>query len=176
MRYLTLLPLLLSSPAWAGYSVTGTPKVGFQATGSVMDMEGVGHSVTLADDGTNLAFTVPMATVTTDNSLRDEHMHDNYVEVAKFPNAVISFPRAAVKLPAGDGEKVSGSVGGTFMVHGVNQPVSITYTAKRAKGVTKVDAKFAFDVSKHGISIPSYLGVTIEPAMTATVALELAGA
>lgn len=170
---LAALAVMLASPAWAGLTLTGKPKVSFQATGTVMDMEGVGSTVKLADDGATLSFAVPMASVSTDNALRDDHMHNTYVEVAKFPDVVVSFDKAAFKLPAAAGEKLKGSVSGTLTVHGVSQPVTVSYTAKRGEASTKVEASFSLDVSKHGIVIPEYLGVTLDPKMKATASLEL---
>ena len=170
---LLALAALLAGPSLAGSTLTGTPRVTFEATGSVLDIEGTGSTVTITDDGTTLTFTVPMATVTTDNDLRDDHMRNKYVEIATFPNVTLSFPKANLKLPAKSGEKLSTSVSGTFTAHGVSQPASIAYTAKRGATSTKIEAKFGFDVSKHGIEIPNYLGVTVEPAMKATVNLEL---
>ena len=163
---------LLAAPSLAGTTLKGSPRVTFEANG-VIDIEGTGSTVTVADDGTTLMFTVPMATVTTDNDLRDDHMRNKYVEIAKYPNVTISFPKANLKLPAKPGEKLSTSVSGTFTAHGVSQPASVAYTAKRGDGFTRIEAKFGFDVSKHGIEIPNYLGVTVEPAMKATVVLEL---
>ena len=170
---LLALPLLIASPAWAGYTLAGKPKVTFQATGTVMDMEGVGSTVKVTDDGTTVSFAVPMATVSTDNALRDDHMNNTYVEVAKFPDVVVALNKAAFKLPTAAGEKLKGSVTGTLTVHGVSQPVTVSYSAKRGDTSTKVDATFSLDVSKHGIVIPEYLGVTLDPKMKATASLEL---
>lgn len=175
MRGFSALPLMwaISAPAWAGLKVVGTPKVSFAATGTVMDMEGVGTTLTVADDGTTVTFTVPMKTVSTDNSLRDDHMHNTYLEVGKFPDVVVAVPKAEFKLPAAPGDKLKGSVTGTFTAHGVTQPVKVNYAAKRGDSGTKIDATFDFDVSKHGIAIPSYLGVTLDPKMKGAATVEL---
>jgi polyisoprenoid-binding protein YceI len=173
------LPLLLlavataAAPARAAMSITGTPKVSFDATGSVMDMQGVGKVVKLADDGQQLVFTVPMSTVSTDNAVRDDHMLRTYVEVAKFPEVSVSLPKAALTLPAADGEKRKGAATGTFTARGISQPVTVSYSAKKVGGVTKLEASFQFDVSKHGIAIPDYMGVTIDPKMKASATVEL---
>jgi polyisoprenoid-binding protein YceI len=177
LQVLTLTGLALASaPLHAGYQLGASPKVVFQATGSVMDLEGVGRTVNLQESPDSLTFVVPMKTVTTDNTLRDSHMHDTYAEVAKFPDLTLTVPRATLKLPAAAGEKVSkATITGTFTAHGVSQPVVVSYSAKRAESSTKVEATFDFDVSKHGIAIPNYLGVTVEPRMKAQVSLELLG-
>lgn len=161
------------APALAALTITGSPKVRFNATGTVMDMEGTGKVVKLADDGQQLVFTVPMASVSTDNTLRDDHMLNKYVEVATFPDVSVSLPKAALKLPAADGEKLKGSAAGTFTAHGLSQPVTVSYTAKKTGAVTALEATFRFDVSQHGITIPDYMGVTIDPKMKAVATIEL---
>lgn len=161
------------APALAALSVTGTPKVSFDATGTVMDMQGISKVVKLTDDGQQLVFTVPMATVSTDNALRDDHMLNKYVEVAKFPEVSVTLPKSALKLPAADGEKLKGSATGTFTARGISQPVTVSYSAKKSGAVTKLEANFNFDVSTHGIAIPDYMGVTIDPKMKASATVEL---
>lgn len=179
MNRLALVALALTLPglAWAGLSTEGKPKIVFNATGSpgFLDIEGVSNTVTVADDGTNLTFTVPMKTVTTGIELRDEHMNDEYVQVATYPNAVLSLARAGVTWPAAAGQKSSGKVAGDFNIHGKSQPVTVSYTAVKTAHGFRVSAGFDFDTDKASISIPSYLGVTIDPKMHADATLDLAG-
>jgi polyisoprenoid-binding protein YceI len=170
-----LLGAMLCFPgvAAAGWSLSGTQKVSFEATGTVMDMEGSSDKLRLSETGDQVVFSVAMNTVSTDNDLRDDHMQNKYVEVAKFPDAVVSLPKAEFKLPAAAGEKVKGTVKGTFTVHGVSKPVTVNYSAKRGDSSVKVEASFDFDVNQHGITIPDYMGVTIEPKMKAKASVEL---
>lgn len=169
------LGVLTASPAWAGMTLTGTPKVVFNATGSpgFLDIEGVTNTVKVADDGTTLSFAVPMTTVSTGIELRDDHMNEHYVEVAKYPDVTMKIPKASVQWPANVGDSTSGKVSGTFNVHGVDLPTEVSYTIKKGKTSSKVTAKFAFDTAKAGITIPAYLGITVDPAMTAEATLEL---
>lgn len=170
--------LLLPAIALAGVSVTGKPKVAFFATGSpgFLDIEGTTSSITATDDGTTLTFTVPMSSVSTGISLRDGHMKDEYVQVATYPNATLSMTKSAVTWPTATGEKKTGSVSANFTVHGVTKPVTVSYTNAKTNAGYKVTAKFNFDVSQHGITIPSYLGVTVDPKMNAEVTMDLANA
>lgn len=169
------LGVAAASPAWAGMTLTGTPKVTFNATGSpgFLDIEGVSSTVKVTDDGTTLSFAVPMSTVSTGIELRDNHMNEHYVEVAKYPDVTIKLPKASVQWPANAGDSTSGKVSATFNAHGVDVPTDVTYTVKKGKSSTKVTAKFAFNTNSHGISIPSYLGITVDPAMTAEATIEL---
>lgn len=170
--------LALPLAAHAGLKVDGKPKVSFFATGSpgFLDIEGVTNTLSATDDGTKLTFTVPMTSVKTGIDLRDEHMNNEYVQVAQFPNAVLTVDKAAVQWGAAVGEKKSGTAPGEFTIHGVTKPVTVTYTTSKTKTGFKVTGKFDFDVSQHGIAIPSYLGVTVDPKMKADVTLELADA
>jgi hypothetical protein len=54
--------------------------------------------------------------------------------------------------------------------------VSVEYTTSKTKTGWKVTGKFAFDVAAHGIAIPSYLGVTVDPKMKAEVTTDLVDA
>lgn len=156
--------------------LAGAPKVSFFAKGSpgALDIEGKTSVVVFTDDGTTLTFKVPMATVSTGIELRDQHMRDNYVEVAKYPEITLTLAKADVKWPAPDGEETSGTVAGSFTTHGVTQPVEIAYSVKPGKKGMVVEASFPYDVTQHGIAIPSYLGVTIDPAQRVEVKITLA--
>lgn len=172
--------LLLGAPLASAepLSVAGKPKVTFSATGNpgFLDIEGETHDLRLADDGTDLVFSVGMKTVTTGIDLRDEHMNEKYVEVARFPEVNLAIPRAALALPANVGEAKDGKVTARFTAHGVTRDVEVTYSVKRSKTGYRVQASFPFDVSAHGIAIPSYLSVTVDPKMQARVTFDLADA
>ncbi len=159
------------STALAGWTVVGEPEVGFHATGSpgFLTIEAEGKTLTLSEDDGALRFTVPMNTVKTGIELRDSHMRDTYVEVASFPEVAITLDPAAVAWPSADQKKSKGEVDGSFEAHGVSMPVRISYTAKWTSDGVRIDASFPYDVREHGIEIPSYMGVTIAPEMTARV-------
>lgn len=173
-----LVAALAAPLAHAGMTVDGKPKVSFFAQGSpgFLDIEGVASSIAAQDDGTKLTFTVSMTSVTTGIALRDEHMNKEYVKVDQFPNAVLVLDKTAVLWGAAVGEKKTGTVNGEFTIHGVTKPVSVAYTTQKTKTGFKVTGKFDFDVAQHGIAIPSYLGVTVDPKMKAEVALDLVDA
>ena len=178
LRTVALATLLLSAApsAWAGMTMNKS-KITFNATGSpgFLTFEGVSKEATLSESDGSLVFTVPMSSVDTGIALRDEHMRDTYVEVAQFPNAELKLTRAEVTWPD-EGGKSSGELKGAFTAHGVTVEVPVTYSIKNAKGTYKVSASFPFNTQELGIAIPSYLGVTIDPAMTADVSLELVDA
>lgn len=175
-RFLALTALFFAAaPAMAALKVDGKPKVGFHASGSpgALDIDGTASSISLNDDGTTLTFTVPMGGVTTGIDLRDDHMRNEFVQVAQFPNVTLSFPKSAITFPTEVGAASSGTVDGQFNAHGVNQTVKVTYKVQKSKTGWRVTAEFPFDVSQHGIAIPSYLGVTVDAHMNAAVTIDL---
>lgn len=175
----TILALAVASiatPALAGFTIDGKPKVAFHAEGSpgFLTFEGVTKALSLSDDGTTLTFSVPMDTVDTGITLRDDHMREKYVQTEQFPNATLTLAREQVTWPTdGDAE---GSVQAKFTVHGVDLEVPVAYTIKKTKSGYRVKASFPFNTSSHGIEIPSYLGVTIKPEMEAEVTVDLVDA
>jgi polyisoprenoid-binding protein YceI len=163
------LCLLLPATASAGWSVNGTPKVTFYAQGhpGAMSIEGKAARTAVADEDQGLRFTVAMDDVTTGIALRDEHMNKTYVQTDQFPDAVLVVPKAALQIPTDIGSSTTGHVPGFFTAHGQTREVAVAYEIKRDKNGLQVRGSFPFDVTQHGILIPSYLGVTIDPVMHA---------
>jgi hypothetical protein len=172
--FLILLSALGAMPALAGVAVEGKPKISFFATGSpgFMSIEGVTNTIAVADDGTTLTFKVPMSTVDSGITLRDENK--NYVQIDQFPDAVLTLPKASVTWPA-DGS-FQGTGEGTFTIHGVTQPTTVGYTISKTKTGWRVKARFDYDTSKHGITIEPYMGISFDSKMYATVSMDLVDA
>jgi len=172
-RLVPLVALCLALPreSEAAWKVFGKSKVVFHAdaTPGALDIEGVTSDLALDDDGTRLLFTVRMDTVETGIALRDDHMRKNFVQTDVHPLLTLEMPRAALSLPAAGATQVTATVNGAFTVRGQAEEVPVTYTMTQEKAGWKIRASFPFDVTKHGIAIPSYLGVTVAPAMTAEV-------
>jgi polyisoprenoid-binding protein YceI len=176
---LSLLSLAVtSSVADAALKVEGKPKVSFFATGSpgFLDIEGVTSTVSVADDGTKLVFSVPMTTVKTGIDLRDDHMNNEYVQVAQFTNAVLTAQRANLTWPTEVGAKTKGKADADFNIHGVPQAVKVDYVIEKSKTGFKITGKFNFDCAKSNLVIPSYLGVTVDPKMRAEVSMDVVDA
>lgn len=116
--------------AYAKLARTGSASVKFHADTNVpfLSVDGTTNQLTLADDGTTLTITVPLATLSTGIGLRDTHMK-NALEVDKFPNAELAIPRGSLKFP-GQGERASGTAQGTLTLHGRSKPMSFSYTVQ----------------------------------------------
>lgn len=170
--------VLSTAPALAAPAVTGTPKVTFVATGGMLipDIEGTTSGLTVANDGTALLFTVGLGGLTSGIDLRDQHMREKYLDSPKFPVATLKIERSALTFPATSGEKKKGKAAGTFTVHGVSQPVNVGYALVKTNAGYKVDATFNLDLLKHGIPIPEYQMISIEPGVVASAIFEFSDA
>lgn len=172
---LLALALLLPAVADASMTIDGKPKVSFFATGSpgFMSIEGVSSTMTLTDDGTRLTFSVPMATVDSGIPLRDEHMNNNYVQIDKYPDAVIDLAKADVAWPAEVGKSADVTVKANFTIHGMTHPTTVTATVTKTKTGFKVKGRFDYDVNAYAIVIEPYMGISFDPKMYATVNVDL---
>ncbi|MES3038228.1 MAG: YceI family protein [Bdellovibrionota bacterium] len=91
--------------------------------------------------------TVNLKDLKTGVGLRDEHLKDKYLEVSKYPEAVLTL-----------GEGKAGKGTGTIKVHGVEQPISGTYEVK-GKFLT---AHFPLKISDFKIKEVNYKGIGAE--------------
>lgn len=170
--------LLVPTAASAAMKVEGKPKVAFFAQGNpgALDIEGVTDQIAAKDDGTSLTFDVPLDSISTGIDLRDDHMKKNFLETGKFPNATITLPKGAIAWPAELKQEVKGTMKADFTAHGVTAPVEVTYAVKKSKTGWRVQASFPFDISQHGLTVPDYLGVTVDPKMKTQVTFDLVDA
>lgn len=90
------------------------------------------------------------ASFTTANSMRDEHMRDKYLEVAKFPKITLVFdPFKSDKDFVWTGK---------LTIKGATHEVKGTGSIDGAK----VTAKFTVDITQYPeIGVPSWLGITV---------------
>ena len=149
--------------------------VGFQASGPAgLKIEGTTQSLNVADDGTTLTIEVPLADLNTGIALRDHHMRDKYLEVPKFPSAKLQVTRGALKMPLAAAD-VSADVPGTLMLHGQTHAVTVHYDAKGDGAGFSVNGRFRVNMNDYGITVPTYLGVTVKPDVDVTASFHVAG-
>lgn len=166
---LTLVTLLAANVALAAATKTGDATATFSGKGPAgFKIEGKTTELELSDDGKNVIVTVPLAKLDTGIDLRNEHMRDKYLEVQKYPNAVLELSRASVKLPE-DGGKSEGTGTGKMTIHGKTKDVKFKYRIERAGGTYKTMAKVPLNLKDYGIEIPNYLGVTVHPDIETAV-------
>ena len=148
--------------AAAKLSKTGTSTTTFKAVGPAgLNIAGTTSDMSIADDGTTVTITVPLANISTGISLRDKHTR-NALEVDKYPNVTLAVARSALKFPA-DGADSSGDAKGSMTLHGTTKDVTFHYTAKRAGSTYTVSGSTTINVDNFGVNRPSYLGVTVKP-------------
>lgn len=128
---------------------------------------GTTHPVTLAGD-----LSVDLSTLDTGIGLRNHHLRDNYLEVAKgegFDRAVLS----GIGLGDVDPETFQGKTGftGTFRLHGVKKALAGQAEIRREGVAVRVDATFPVSVSDFGIAKPQYLGVGVTNVVKVVVSL-----
>jgi polyisoprenoid-binding protein YceI len=156
-----LFALASYSPAYAaGYAVDpSTSAVTFQAIGTpgFLHVNGAGGKVTGGPGGT---FTVTLSDFATGIDLRDKHMKEKYLEVAKYPVATLKL----ATVPT-----VSGAFTGTLTLHGVMKAVSGDVTLTPQGKRLSVVAEFPVVLSDFGIAVPSWLGVTVAQNVTVSV-------
>lgn len=163
LAVLAALPLLA-----AATRVTGEPAAGFRGRGpGGFSLEATTHQLRVEDDGTTLKVVVPLSGLQTGIALRDRHMREKYLEVQKYPDAVLALTWSAVKLPE-DGRSLEATAPGMMTLHGKSHEVQARYKIARSGSSYQVSGNVALDIRDYGIEIPSYFGVTVQPDIDAS--------
>ena len=113
------------------------------------------------------ALKVELQTLETGISIRDRHMKDNYLEVAKgpeFATAIIDDIRV---------EKLQGKTvfSGMLSLHGQKRKVTGAAELQEKDGKIRVQAQFPVKVSEFEIPAPTYLGVGVRDEIQVKVSL-----
>lgn len=169
---LRALPLLLgvlattfAGVALAGYALTKTPAaVQFTGIGpGGFKMVGKTAALSLVQDDKALTVVVALADLTTGIALRDKHMREKYLEVAKFPDVRLAVPLASLPNPAA-GASATGELKGTLSLHGKQREIPFKYEAScTAANVCTAKGSFTINIKEFDIVVPSYLGITLKP-------------
>ncbi|HEX2675480.1 MAG TPA: YceI family protein [Polyangiales bacterium] len=171
----SLALLLLPLTAAATLGGVAAAHVQFVATGPAgLHIVGESAAVKLADDGNAITIVVPLATLETGIGLRDRHMKEKYLEVAKYPNAELVVERKTLRFPTG-GAATSADGQGMFKLHGKQKQVSFHYEAKPAAGGFDVTGKVHVKITDFGIEQPSYMGMSVKPDVDAEVKFHVQG-
>jgi polyisoprenoid-binding protein YceI len=154
-----------------------TGSVEFHATGhpSALKIVGkgdkaVGHFVLEGDTVTGDS-SFHLASLDTFNETRNHHMKEKYLEVDKFPEAKLTL--AKLKLPKELSDNVSLTAvpfEGKLSLHGVEKPVKGTVNLERKGAQVTVTAQFAIKILDFGITLPTFLGITMADDVQVTVA------
>lgn len=105
-------------------------------------------------------FTVDLSLFKTGIELRDEHMKEKYLEVSKYPKAILRFTDVDVKEGA-----AKSTVPAELELHGQKKAVAMEASLEGPKA----GATFKIKLSDFGIAIPSYAGITVAEDVTITI-------
>jgi hypothetical protein len=152
-----------SLAAHAKLSRVAGPEVSFTLIGPAgMKIVGTGNELRVADDGTAVKVSVPLASMKTGISIRDKHMHEKYLQTPNYPSAELQVPRSSLKILSG-GSSVAQDAAGTLTLHGKSKPVNFHFTSAREGSKLKVRGTMHLNMNDYGIEVPVYLGVTVKP-------------
>ena len=106
---------------------------------------------------------VQVATITSDQSQRDNNFKNSVMDTAEFPTATfhLTEPIELGSIPA-EGEQITASATGEVTLHGVTQPVTFDVTAQATGGKIGVLGSIPVLFSDYGIANPSYGTVKTE--------------
>lgn len=100
---------------------------------------------------------VEVATITSDESKRDENFRGSVMNTSEFPTATfhLTEPIELGAIPA-EGEQITASATGEVTLHGVTQPVTFDVTAQASGGKIGVLGSIPVLFTDYGIQNPSY--------------------
>lgn len=109
-----------------------------------------------------------VATLDTGISLRDEHMKNKYLEVAKYPQATLTLKKLAWQKKS---EELK--LQGQLTLHGEKHPLEDGTLKIKVDG-KNVTAEAEFEISLHDykIEIPSYAGIKVADKVKVSVQIE----
>jgi polyisoprenoid-binding protein YceI len=108
-------------------------------------------------------FTFDLSSLDTGIELRNEHMKDKYLEVAKFPTATVRFKD--VTAAEGTQQKIPAEL----ELHGVTRPISLDAELKVQGEKRVAHATFKFKLTDFEVAIPEHLGIRIADEVTVTI-------
>jgi polyisoprenoid-binding protein YceI len=152
----------ISAGSEFGYRVKEV--LGGVGTEAVGRGEGIAGSITIA--GTQVtegSFTAEVATIASDNSMRDGQFRGRVMETEQFPDASfeLTSPIDLSTLPPVDGE-VTALATGDLTLHGVTRPVTFEVTAVRGSQRIAVVGSIPVAFGDYDIDNPSNGAVTTE--------------
>jgi polyisoprenoid-binding protein YceI len=189
-RVSVILAVCMAGPAIAHADVTtfvvrddGKSRVTFVSDAPLETMIGKSSKVlgTVSVDPMDISkakgsFKVPVASLRTDNDLRDEHLQgDGWLDAKNHPNIhleiteVIAGKKGSGQLKKNKDTKVQ--VKGKFTAHGVTKPMIANGTVKWSDNSLHIKAKFTANLEDHLISVPSIVRLKVANEIDVSVDL-----
>lgn len=173
-QLLCLSALLCSFTTMASVELQNVQKSGevnFLAVGkpAMIKIKGATHApetkAQIKNNKMNVESKLALSELDTGIGMRDEHMKDEYLEVKKYPTALLKIEN--IKLPDGFEANPSDiknqSFEGELTLHGKQQKISGIFSLNKS---LELVANFNIKLSDYGITIPEYLGVTVADSVT----------
>lgn len=136
-------------------------EVKFQAVGPAgLKIDGDGGGLKASEAGGAITLEVPLTSLKTGISLRDEHLQ-KALETSKFPKATLVVQRSALTFPA-DNQAFEGDASAQLTLHGQTKPTTVHYKVNRTGSDLHIQGRATVDITKHGMEVPCYLGVCVE--------------
>ncbi len=156
-------------------------KVEFTAIGrpSLLKINGTGGKAKglMELEGSNVKgdISVGLSDMTTGISLRDTHMKEKYLEVNKFPNAVLKISNLKFEKDPYIEEFSQKNIPfkGKMNIHGIEHEVEGTADINSSKTEISVSAKTKTTITAHQITIPTYMGIKIADEIQVTAELKI---
>ncbi|AKT36112.1 YceI family protein [Chondromyces crocatus] len=144
----------------------GSSSVEFKATGPAgLSIVGKSDELRASDSADSVHIVVPLAKLDTGIELRNKHMKEKYLETAKYPQAELVVPKAAISYPTvGAGEAT-----GQLKLHGQTKPVKFKYEATKSGNGHAVTGSVRINILDFGIEKPSYMGLSVKPDVDVSV-------
>ena len=148
----------VGSGSIVGYRVNEV-LLGQNATAVGRSTSVTGHLTIAGTTATAASFSVPMATVHSDKSQRDDQFDNRIMDVSRYPTGTFTLtsPIDLAPLPA-TGVVRSYTAHGKLTLHGTTRAVTFTLTAERTGGQIKVAGQIPVLFSDYGIQNPSFAG------------------
>lgn len=150
---------LAKNPSKVEFFIIGKP--------SMLKINGTGAKLygfaSITENVLNANVGVPLKNLTTGIELRDEHMKNKYLDVEKYPYAILKILNADLgkNILSGPGEIKNLKTKGQLKIRGITKDVDIDLSLSFNEKSISIDATTKFLITEFGIEIPSYMGIKI---------------
>lgn len=178
---LCISTLLFSIAATASIELENAKESGeinFLAIGkpAMIKIKGVAHApktqAKIENNKMSVVSTLILSDFDTGLGLRDEHMKKEFLEVKKFPTALLKIEN--INMPNGYEKKPfdikDQEFKGKLSLHGKEQNIEGVFSLNESLELT---AKFNIKLTDYGIEIPNYLGVVVADSVVIDTRINL---
>ena len=118
----------------------------------------------------HLTVSVDLRTLTSDNALRDQHMHKDLLEVDRFPRAVFTAGKFRA-APGASKESGDGTLSGVLTLHGIERPVSLPIRFTMNGTTLQGEATLGVRLTDFNMTPPRLLGLKVRDQVTLQIHL-----